>query len=638
MPGSKKTCRLTQVLKETFGYDSLRPGQDEVVQRLLDGDSTLAIFPTGAGKSLCFQLPALLLKSKVSVVISPLLSLIRDQLTQLEQLGISAASLDSTQSPKEREAVLDQVEKHKINLLYLSPEGLLKKDNLGILKRINIGIVAIDEAHCISEWGHSFRPSYLQLAQVVRRLKAHAILGLTATATKEVARDIRSHFKIKTRDLIQQTLVRPNLHYKVTPTTAELRNNELLKALAEPNALPAIVYVMKQEDAEAVSGFLQSRLAKAKSYHAGMHSDARKLVQDEFLTNKIDVVVATIAFGMGVNKPDIRSVIHYHLPKSPEGWLQESGRAGRDGKDAYCRMLACGDDLIPLRNFVHGAAVSQHSVQRFVERIFSNNTTFKLSNYWWGVELDLSEAQLNIALAHLINEGWIAETDASWRYYQISRLRYDTQTYPRSKQAVVNAVHDHWGKIDTLEAEEKFKVPRTKLIAIINEMVSAGDVSAKKTSKLRHFTIKKTPDDLTALTQSIFNAFQKHSENSFARIDFVTMAATSRSCIPNRLIKYFGETVAESCGKCSSCLGEKRSRKLPSSPTPSISQDQAAAIQSVHREKLAELCTPNRLAKFLCGISSPATRHARLYKHDAYGSTETVPFEDVIAHCEALAW
>ncbi len=636
MATAKKNTKLTKTLKDTFGHDEFRLGQLETIENILSGQSTLSIFPTGAGKSLCYQLPAVMLKDKTSIVISPLLSLMRDQLQQLEKLGIASTTLNSGQSTEEREKAIEDLEAGKICLLFISPESLLKKEYQILLKSLDLGIVAVDEAHCVSEWGNSFRPSYLLASAAIRKLKPLAILALTATATKEVARDIRSRFRIKTKDQVQNPLYRPNLAYKVIPCLSEQRTPELVKLLREITHLPAIVYVMKQIDAENVCAGLQASGINARAYHAGMNPEARKNVQDAFIEGKLNIVVATIAFGMGVNKADIRSVIHYHLPKSPEGWVQESGRAGRDGEPASCILLGCGDDLIPLTNFVQGAEISANAVERIVRAVLSQGNDITLSKYNLCQSNDVADAQLDIILSFMISAGHIVPNGTSWRYHQVSRLRYTTHDYGRSKQSLVNAINDHWGKIDSMEAEENFNVTRTRLLNIIDEMVQVGDVAAKTTGKLHHFTLRSEPADADQLIADLVSNFAKHKESSIKRLDAVLSAATTRSCVPARLIKYFGEALDTNCGKCTSCLGEKRARKLPSSNVPALTLDQLEMMKNVYEEHKKTLCTPSRLARFCCGILSPALRHARLYSNSGYGTLSHIPYVDIITQCRII--
>lgn len=636
MTAQPNKATLLETLQSHFGHEEFREGQLETIERLVNGESTLSIFPTGAGKSLCYQLPAILSPDKTHIVISPLISLIRDQIQYLESINVSATTLNSSQTNEERETSIKTLEANETTLLFLAPESLLKKEYQAILKKLELGLITIDEAHCVSEWGNSFRPSYLLAASVIRKLKPQAILALTATATKEVARDIRSRFKIKTKDQIRNPLYRENLQFLITPCLAEQKNAELVKLLREAHNLPAIVYVMKQIDAEAVCAHLQTVGIKARAYHAGMNADARKAVQDAFIDNKLNIVVATIAFGMGVNKPNIRAVIHYHLPKSPEGWLQESGRAGRDGKPSQCHLLACGDDLIPLTNYIQGEEISHNAIERIIEALFSQGKEITISKYQLCQANDVILAQLDIILSYLITEGYLIQNEPSWRYYQVSRLRYTTHDYGRGKQNLVNAINEHWGKIDSTISEETFKISRSRLLNILDEMKAVGDVAVKTTGKLDHFTLKKEPGSTGEIVAALSENFTTHKSNAIKRLDAVISAATTRSCIPARLIKYFGENIEDNCSKCSSCLGEKRARKLPSSPIPSLQLDEVEKMKNVFEKHKKVLSTATRLTRFFCGIHSPAIRHNRLYTHEDFGSLAHIPYGEILNQAKTL--
>lgn len=627
---------LIDSLQTHFSFDTFRAGQRETIERLINGESTLCIFPTGAGKSLCYQLPSILLKGKTSLVISPLISLIQDQIQQLQDLGIEASAFHSSLSENEWNTTLKKVEAQEVQLLFTTPESLLKKECQQVLKSLEIGIVAVDEAHCVSEWGNSFRPSYLLLAAAIRKLKPHAILALTATATKEVARDIRSRFKIKTKDQIQTPLYRSNLEFSVIPCHAEQKINELIEILNKPEHQPAIIYVMKQVDAEEVCAALQKEGLKARAYHAGMHADARKLVQEAFIANTLPIVVATIAFGMGVNKPNIRTVVHYHLPKSPEGWVQECGRAGRDGKTSQCVLLGCNDDLIPLTNFIHADSISKNAIERIIEMLFAQGKNITFSKYHICREHDITAAKLDIILSFLINQNYLTVDGTSWRYFQISRLRYTTHEFGRTKQPLVNAIHEHCGKIDSSQSMQLFKISRTRLLSILTEMEEVGDVAVKQTGLLHHYLLKQVPADLSTLIQELNDHFLQHNQNAFKRLEAVIGTATTRSCIPARLVKYFGDSINGNCGSCSSCRGEKRARKLPGVALPSLTQEEVARMQEVYKEHKKTLSTALRLTRFFCGIFSPGIQGARLYQHEHFGSLIHVPFSEILTQSKVI--
>jgi ATP-dependent DNA helicase RecQ len=345
--------RAHEKLVEVFGFDRFRPGQQQVISQLLEGESAVAIFPTGSGKSLCYQLPALLIDG-LTVVISPLIALMKDQIDFLRDRKVAAARLDSALSREEVLEVYEGLRSGRTKILYVSPERLGNERFLQLLERQRIALLAIDEAHCISEWGHNFRPDYLKIAALAERLKVERVLALTATATPDVVSDIARAFRVPAEHVVQTGFYRPNLELRVTACTERDRKSLLLKRIGERPRGPAIVYVTLQRTAEMIAGLLVSQGHSARAYHAGMDAEDRHEVQDAFMAADDMIVVATIAFGMGIDKSNIRAVYHYNLPKSLESYMQEIGRAGRDGQPAVCELLACRDDLVTLENFSYG--------------------------------------------------------------------------------------------------------------------------------------------------------------------------------------------------------------------------------------------------------------------------------------------
>jgi ATP-dependent DNA helicase RecQ len=321
----------TQVLRDVFGFEDFREGQTDVVDRLLAGKSVVAIFPTGAGKSLGYQLPALMLDG-VTVVISPLIALMKDQIDFLVSKGVAAARLDSSLDAEGARDVYQKLRDGSLKLLYVAPERLANERFLATLSRLTIPLLAVDEAHCISEWGHNFRPDYLKLAPLAKRLKVRRVLGLTATATPPVAKQIAAAFDVAEEDVVRTGFYRPNLTLMVTPASDAMRCDLLVSHIMKRPRGPTIVYVTLQRTAEEVAAFLNDKGIDAAAYHAGMDAEERHRVQDEFMASDAKVVVATIAFGMGIDKSNIRYVYHYNLPKSLENYAQEIGRAGRDGQ------------------------------------------------------------------------------------------------------------------------------------------------------------------------------------------------------------------------------------------------------------------------------------------------------------------
>lgn len=337
---------ILRVLREVWGYDSFRPLQREAAMAVLAGRDSLVVLPTGGGKSICFQAPALLLDG-TAVVVSPLISLMRDQVDQLRQNGVTAGCIHSGQPSDERRAVLTALDAGRLKLLYLSPERLALEEFGGILHRARVSFVAIDEAHCISAWGHDFRPEYRQLSRLRETLPGVVFHGYTATATAEVALDIVKQLGLREPVLLRGSFDRPNLHYAARPRKGGY--DEVLGTIQRHPGESGIVYCISRKQVEATAGSLALDGIRALPYHAGLDARTRHENQDAFVADRAEVIVATIAFGMGINKPDVRFVVHLGMPKSIENYQQESGRAGRDGLPAECLLLHSVQDLITWR-------------------------------------------------------------------------------------------------------------------------------------------------------------------------------------------------------------------------------------------------------------------------------------------------
>jgi len=360
---------LKEKLKEVFGHNQFRGNQEEIIKNLLAGNHTFVIMPTGAGKSLCYQLPAVLMGG-TAIIISPLIALMKNQTDQLIAFGIDARFLNSTLSKSEMTKVKKDVLNGKVKMLYVAPESLTKEDNLEFLKKAEISFVAIDEAHCISEWGHDFRPEYRKIRGIVDSLGKLPIIALTATATPKVQQDVQKNLQMEDANVFASSFHRSNLFYEVKPKRDPKK--QLIKFIKQRKGQSGIVYCLSRKTVEEIAELLSVNDIKALPYHAGLESDVRMRNQDAFLNEDADVIVATIAFGMGIDKPDVRFVIHYDAPKSLEGYYQETGRAGRDGLEGHCLMLYDREDIYKLEKFNKDKSVTErdnakHLLQEITE-------------------------------------------------------------------------------------------------------------------------------------------------------------------------------------------------------------------------------------------------------------------------------
>jgi len=640
------------VLKKHFGHSQFRSGQKEVITSLLAERSALAVFPTGGGKSLCYQLPALLLEG-VTLVISPLIALMKDQVDTLTARNIPAARLDSTLSAEEVTQIYQDLAQDKIKLLYIAPERLATEKFRTRLRSLNIALLAIDEAHCISEWGHNFRPDYLKLTRFARELKISRVLALTATATPAVAQNICQHFDIEKRDYHQLTFYRSNLNLSVTPLREKEKRTHLLKRLKQNKSQDTIIYTTLQHTAESLASFLVKNGLSARPYHAGLRNEARSEIQNEFMSGETPIICATIAFGMGIDKSNIRAIYHYNLPKSLENYTQEIGRAGRDGEPAHCELLACQDDLRTLENFTYGDTPQPHTLQKILYSLLEHEGEFDISNYELSRTNDIRPLVLNTLLTYLELEGYLVATTPFYSTYKIRFTRSQEhllQGFDQKRRDFLSQVFTHakagkwWFELNPDNIALKIDQPREKIIKAIQYLEELGDIAVKPSGLRQGYRILKKPDDHAALTQTLIQLFQRREESDLTRLQQVLDYALAPHCFYQSLLTHFGETIAP-CDHCSRCQDDTPPTELPSSPKPEIKAEDLSLIQELIREKHPGLRSQRSLTRFLCGLTSPATSYAwylpagekkkrRLMSHDAYSLLEMHSFSDVLEFCE----
>ena len=361
----KEGVNLTESLKHYFGFDKFKGDQEAIIRNLMAGRDTFVLMPTGGGKSLCYQLPSLIMDG-TAIVVSPLIALMKNQVDVIngmsEESGV-AHYLNSSLNKSAIQQVMDDVQAGKTKLLYVAPESLNKEDNLAFFQSVHISFYAIDEAHCISEWGHDFRPEYRNIRPTINKIGNAPVIALTATATDKVRTDIKKSLGILNADEFKSSFNRPNLYYEVRQKTNDI-NRQIIRFIKQRPGKSGIIYCLSRKKVEELAADLKANDIKAEAYHAGLDSATRSRTQDDFLMERIDVIVATIAFGMGIDKPDVRFVIHYDIPKSLEGYYQETGRAGRDGGEGLCIAFYSGKDLRKLEKFMEGKPVAEQDIGR----------------------------------------------------------------------------------------------------------------------------------------------------------------------------------------------------------------------------------------------------------------------------------
>lgn len=630
-------------LREIFGFESFLPGQEDVIKAVLAGRSALAVFPTGQGKSLCYQLPALHL-AHLTLVVSPLMALMKDQVDFLVSKGIAAARLDSSLDYNETSKVYDQLRGNELKLLFVAPERFANERFVGLISGLTLSMMVIDEAHCISEWGHNFRPDYLKLADLANTFKVPTVLALTATATPKVSADILQSFGITEEDFVQTGFYRPNLTLLFQPVDDP--NQALLQDLdARVEAGPTIVYVTRQQTAEDLAEILAGAGHSAKPYHAGLKHELRQEIQDWFMASDSAIVVATIAFGMGIDKSNIRAVFHYNLPKSLENYSQEIGRAGRDGVSSACTTYGSPDDLLILENFVYGDTPEAESVRGMIDFVLDQEDSFDCSLYGLANRFDMRPLVVKTLLTYLELEGVIQATGPFYASYKFKPLQPSSKILARFDDERQNFLRTLfscavkakvWFTIDLQEAVRKTKSPRKRIVAALDYLEQTGDLIVQVSGSRLGFCMCATDQlERNSLKETLVNRFQQREQNDLQRLQLVVDLINHKGCKTRFLLTYFGEDLDANCGHCQFCLhGENIPIQAEIITPPKLDKKVIEQITKLRTTYPRALGTSRQMSRFLCGLPSPMLTKEKLTKHGLFGLAARFSFTHLLEQVE----
>ncbi|KAH8673331.1 P-loop containing nucleoside triphosphate hydrolase protein [Xylariales sp. PMI_506] len=658
------------ILAEKFGYQSFRHEQEAAIDRILHGENTLVVFPTGAGKSLCYQIPGIAFEKLdlhaglrapgehgITIVVSPLIALMADQVTALKKRGVSAECLDSTKTWEQVQQITADMHSGKLRILYCAPERLNNEGFVEKMKHVKGGVrlLAVDEAHCISEWGHSFRPDYLKVARFVQEIKAERVICLTATATPRVVDDICKAFQIDQAGVFRTSPYRPNLELNAMAVQTKHDKYELLFQFLKEHRGSTLVYVTLQQQAESLATDLRNQGFSAKAFHAGMQSATKAQIQEDFMAGKIPIIVATIAFGMGIDKADIRTIVHFDLSATIEEYSQQIGRAGRDGKPSTCMFYICPEDRYLRENFARGDLPSKNSLRDFLKDIFSPEVaslpvgqTFKRSHYRQTKDFDIRSSPLGIIYAALeLRFGLIRAITPEYSDYKfIATARYYNET-KNDKSPEARAVFEcatrgitgkaKWHSIDPKVAASRYGLLRVDVIRKLNQLHDSGHIELKAGGVEACYRILKQPPktdvEIDILLEQLYADLESREDDAINRVEAVIDLITGEKCFALALSQHFGidslPEKGQKCGHCTYCFTGKRI-EMPTMPKKEVD---LARIQDV-----LDACPvrddPRFLARVAFGIKSPRVVQLKLDRSNVFMSLADHDFKSLLREFE----